>query len=377
MSSAARRQPMRPGRSTATSTASRRRLGRGVEHRGRAVVAGRLAATRRSAGAAVEPHGLLRDEARTLRRVRVGQRHAGRTPASCSPTRRCWRAPTTRGPQRVEHARRCRSAATCACSCRAPTTLQLAEVEVFGGRRQPRAGLGPAAEPGAGTGARDGGGASRRARRPGRRGGDVHGDGPAAGHDDRRDDGCDHGYAATARATTRVTLRRRTRGARARTAADDRCGRAAAGGGIRSRRARWWRRQTVTSTAQSNVTGELPVELRRRDADTAFLSTPAMTYTYATPGVVHGDADGPQRRRRTTSTQTFVQPVDGGVPPGRRARRQRWRSSARTGCNRLWVVNPDNDTVAVFDAGSRTRIAEIAVGSAPRAWRSRRTGGSG
>jgi YVTN family beta-propeller protein len=41
---------------------------------------------------------------------------------------------------------------------------------------------------------------------------------------------------------------------------------------------------------------------------------------------------------------------------------------ARTGAPaRLWVVNPDNDSVSVFDTQSRTRIAEINVGSAPRA----------
>ncbi len=39
----------------------------------------------------------------------------------------------------------------------------------------------------------------------------------------------------------------------------------------------------------------------------------------------------------------------------------------RSGANaRLWVVNPDNDTVSVFDAVTRTKAAEIAVGTAPR-----------
>ncbi|MBL8343342.1 MAG: DUF1929 domain-containing protein, partial [Rubrivivax sp.] len=34
---------------------------------------------------------------------------------------------------------------------------------------------------------------------------------------------------------------------------------------------------------------------------------------------------------------------------------------------RLWVVNPDNDSVSVFDTAARTRAAEINVGTAPRA----------
>ena len=40
---------------------------------------------------------------------------------------------------------------------------------------------------------------------------------------------------------------------------------------------------------------------------------------------------------------------------------------ARSGANtRLWAVNPDNDTVSVFDTVSRAKLAEIAVGAAPR-----------
>ena len=38
-----------------------------------------------------------------------------------------------------------------------------------------------------------------------------------------------------------------------------------------------------------------------------------------------------------------------------------------TASDRLWVVNQDNDSVSVFDAATNARIAEIAVGSAPRA----------
>ena len=41
---------------------------------------------------------------------------------------------------------------------------------------------------------------------------------------------------------------------------------------------------------------------------------------------------------------------------------------------RLWVVNQDNDSVTVFDAATRAKLGEIAVGTAPRIDRaSRRT----
>ena len=40
---------------------------------------------------------------------------------------------------------------------------------------------------------------------------------------------------------------------------------------------------------------------------------------------------------------------------------------ARAGANtRLWVANPDNDTVSVFDTVTRAKLAEITVGSSPR-----------
>src|SRR5262249_43966738 len=40
-------------------------------------------------------------------------------------------------------------------------------------------------------------------------------------------------------------------------------------------------------------------------------------------------------------------------------------SIALTG-TRLWVVNPDNDSVSVFDTGTRAKLAEVNVGRAPR-----------
>lgn len=38
-----------------------------------------------------------------------------------------------------------------------------------------------------------------------------------------------------------------------------------------------------------------------------------------------------------------------------------------TGDGRIWTVNPDNDTVAVVDAATAAKVAEIAVGAGPRA----------
>ena len=37
-----------------------------------------------------------------------------------------------------------------------------------------------------------------------------------------------------------------------------------------------------------------------------------------------------------------------------------------TGNHRVWVANPDSDTVAVLDAVTRAKLAEIPVGASPR-----------
>ena len=40
--------------------------------------------------------------------------------------------------------------------------------------------------------------------------------------------------------------------------------------------------------------------------------------------------------------------------------------SSLNGVKRLWVVNQDNDTVSVFNTDAEAKLAEIAVGKAPR-----------
>ncbi len=99
---------------------------------------------------------------------------------------------------------------------------------------------------------------------------------------------------------------------------------------------------------------------------TAFSGSATVSKTFAAPGVYTVTlnmraADGSQGSYR------FVQAV-AGAPATVRA-----RSSTdvllepRAGASaRVWVVNPDNDSVSVFDASSLQRLAEINVGSGPR-----------
>ena len=100
--------------------------------------------------------------------------------------------------------------------------------------------------------------------------------------------------------------------------------------------------------------------------ETGLSSSPSASHTYAQPGLYYVtvtavDAGG--HEQRTTVLQAIYLPVTAGQPSASTniAYEARSGSSAR-----VWVVNQDNDSVSVFDAATRTRVAEIAVGSAPR-----------
>lgn len=99
---------------------------------------------------------------------------------------------------------------------------------------------------------------------------------------------------------------------------------------------------------------------------TAYAPASTVTHTYANPGVYlvtlrMVGASG------VVTTTTFVQTVR--TPRTAQAPQS---SSAMLveplsgGGHRVWVANPDQDTVAVIDGSSLTRVAEIAVGRGPR-----------
>ena len=94
---------------------------------------------------------------------------------------------------------------------------------------------------------------------------------------------------------------------------------------------------------------------------------PLATHTFTSAGVFYvtvtaRDAFGNEQRR--TIIHNAYLPITAGTP----TMSSNLAFEARSGANaRLWAVNPDNDTISVFDAVTRTKLAEIAVGGAPRA----------
>lgn len=100
--------------------------------------------------------------------------------------------------------------------------------------------------------------------------------------------------------------------------------------------------------------------------ETAYSASPSVNHTFANPGIyyvtVTAIADG-----ATEQAQTVVQTIHLPATANRPSNSSNIAYERRvTGNGRLWVVNQDNDSVTAFDAVTRAKLAEIAVGASPR-----------
>lgn len=97
-----------------------------------------------------------------------------------------------------------------------------------------------------------------------------------------------------------------------------------------------------------------------------FNANPAVTHVYSQAGLyavtlTARAADGAISRR------SFVQAVATSATARNPNASQAMALETRLGAStRLWVANPDSDSVAVIDTATNTRLAEISVGKSPR-----------
>jgi len=124
---------------------------------------------------------------------------------------------------------------------------------------------------------------------------------------------------------------------------------------------------TVSYTASATGTGlAYSWDFGDGSAATAFSSSPSTSHSYASPGIYTvtlsvRNATGDIGSRRFY--QAVLGAPSGGSASGSATLTVEPRSS---GSPRLWVVNADNNSVSVFDLGSNSRVAEVAVGQRPQ-----------
>lgn len=125
---------------------------------------------------------------------------------------------------------------------------------------------------------------------------------------------------------------------------------------------------SVTLTAQATGNGvQYAWNFGDGSADTAWSSSNTTSKTYAGPGTYVvtlkvRDAAGVLQSR--SFLQRIYLPATARAPA---ASGTMLLEQPASGNARLWVVNADNDSVTAFDAVTRAKLGEVAVGSGPRA----------
>lgn len=123
---------------------------------------------------------------------------------------------------------------------------------------------------------------------------------------------------------------------------------------------------TFAASATNGVDTRYSWDFDDGTAPTAPSTDASVTHTYTKPGIYYVGVVVTDARGQRQS-QTFVHRVH--LPPTARAPAVSGAIAFRRladGSGRVWVVNPDNNSVAVLDPATRARIAEITVGTAPR-----------
>ena len=101
-------------------------------------------------------------------------------------------------------------------------------------------------------------------------------------------------------------------------------------------------------------------------SDTPFQPTASINHVFAQPGLYTVTVTA-RTVEGATSRRTFVQAVAAAATARKPSVSTAMVLEPRSGAPaRLWVVNPDGDSVAVFDTAASNRVAEIAVGRSPR-----------
>ncbi len=123
---------------------------------------------------------------------------------------------------------------------------------------------------------------------------------------------------------------------------------------------------TYTATTSNGVNVLYRWNFGDGTGDTAWSTSNSISHRYAAPGIYYATVRAIDDRGVERS-QTFVQRVHLPATAGKPMSSATIAWQDRAGANPLvWSVNPDNDSVSVFDATTNQRLREVAVGLSPR-----------
>jgi YVTN family beta-propeller protein len=123
---------------------------------------------------------------------------------------------------------------------------------------------------------------------------------------------------------------------------------------------------SVTAQASGGLNPQYRWNFGDGSPDTDFSSSPAASHLFPTPGwflVTVTVRDDTERQVTASYYQAVYAPPTTTRPTCSSSIIYESRTNANS---RLWVVNPDNDSVTVFDAVTHQKLAEVNVGRAPR-----------
>jgi len=122
---------------------------------------------------------------------------------------------------------------------------------------------------------------------------------------------------------------------------------------------------TASATGGSNV--RYSWNFGDGTAATPFTASGSTTHNFAAPGIYYVTVSATDDSNAVVSATLMHQVYLAATATAPRvSASMAWETRTGGASARLWVVNPDNDSVSVFDTTTRTRVAEIAVGAAPR-----------
>ncbi len=121
---------------------------------------------------------------------------------------------------------------------------------------------------------------------------------------------------------------------------------------------------TFRASASNGVNARYSWQFDDGTPPTAWSSSGERSHTFSNPGVYFVTVTVTDDRGLRQS-QTIVQAIHLPLTANKPTSSSNIAFENR-GTGRIWVVNQDNDSVSVLSAANNTRLAEIAVGSAPR-----------